>query len=114
MKLFDATTYQVRIAMTLKKDESVLSKPKRLARKGIDEDTINNVISFYLDDEFSREMPGAKEYVSIDYKQHKPKRLLLCNLTELCYFSGEISQFYNWIFKILCSSSKVVQSNWFF
>ena len=56
--------------MTLKKDEGVLSKPKRLARKGIVEETINNVISFYLD-EFSRETPGAKQYVSIGYKQHK-------------------------------------------
>ena len=94
MKSFNATTYQVRTVMNLKKDEDVLSKPKRLARKGIAEDTINNVISFYLDDEFSREMPEAKEYVSIGYKQHKQKRLLLCNLTELCYFSGKISQFY--------------------
>ena len=71
MKFFKATTYQVRTAMTLKKDEGVLSKPKRSSRKEIDEDTINNVISFYLDDDFLREMPGAKEYVSISYKQHK-------------------------------------------
>ena len=28
-------------------------------------------------------MPEAKEYVSISYKQHKQKRLLLCYLTEL-------------------------------
>ena len=41
------------------------------------------MISFYLDDKFSREMSEAKEYVSISYKQHKQKRLLLCNLTEL-------------------------------
>ena len=64
-----------------------------LARKEIDEDTINNVISFYLDDEFSREMPGAKEYVSIGYKQHKQKRLLLCNLTEL--YATFQEKFYN-------------------
>ena len=83
VKFFNATTYQVRTAMTLKKNEGVLSKPKRSVRKGIDQDSINNVISFYLDDEFSREMPGAKEYVSIGYKQHKQKRLLLGNLSEL-------------------------------
>ena len=79
--------------MTLKKDEGVSSKPKRLARKGIDEETINNVISFYLDDEFSREMPGAKEYVSIGYKQLKQIRLLLCNLTEL--YATFWEKFYN-------------------
>ena len=33
VKFFNATTYQVRTAMTLKKNEGVLSKPKRLARK---------------------------------------------------------------------------------
>ena len=87
---------------------------KDVARKGIDEDSINNVISFHLDDKFSKEMPGAKEYVSIGYKQHKQQRLLLCNLTELCNFLEEISQFYSCIFKILCSSSKVVQNDWFF
>ena len=52
VKIVNAATYQVKTAMTLKKDEGVLPKPKRLARKGIDEDTINNVISFYLDHEF--------------------------------------------------------------
>ena len=34
-------------------------------------------------------MPGAKEYVSIGYKQHKQKRLLLCNVTELCVIFWE-------------------------
>ena len=90
VKFFYATTYQVRTAMTLKKDEGVLSTPKRLARKGIDEKTINNVILFYLEDEFSRKMLGTKEYVSQGYKQ---KRLLLCNLTEFCATFQE--KFYN-------------------
>ena len=80
--------------MTLKKDEGVLLKPKRLARKGIDEETINNGISFYLDDEFSRRMPGAKEYVSISYKQHKQKRFIIMQPDRtLCCFSREILQF---------------------
>ena len=56
--------------MILEKDEGVLSKPKRLAIKGIHENTKNNVISICLDDEILKEMPGAKEYVSISYKQH--------------------------------------------
>ena len=51
------------------------------------------MISFYLDDEFSREMPGAKKYMSNDYKQHKQKRLLLCNLTEL--YATFWEKFYN-------------------
>ena len=93
VKFFNATTYQVRTAMTLKKDKGVLSKPKRLARKGIHEETINDAILFYFDDEFSREMPRTKEYVSIGYKQHKQKRLLLCHLTEL--YATFQEKFYN-------------------
>ena len=72
--------------MILKKDEGMLSIPKRSARKGLDEDIISSVISFHLNDEFLWEMPGAKEYVSIGYKQHKQRRLLLCNLSEMQFF----------------------------
>ena len=70
-------TYQVRTAITLKKNEDVLSKPKRSVKKGIDEKSINNVISFYLDDEFLREMPGAKEYVRIGYKTALTEKIII-------------------------------------
>ena len=38
---------------------------------------------FYHDDEYSRVMPGQKDYVSIGRNKHAQKRLLLCNLKEL-------------------------------
>ena len=41
------------------------------------------VQAFYDDDENSRTMPGAKDFVSIARNVHKQKRLLLCNINEL-------------------------------
>ena len=41
------------------------------------------VKSFFEDDEFSRLLPGKKDYVSIAKNEHKQKRLLLSNLNEL-------------------------------
>ena len=45
--------------------------------------TITLVKAFYEDDEFSRMMPGRKDYVSVGKNIHMQKRLLLCNLSEL-------------------------------
>ena len=103
VKFFNATTYQVRTAMTLKKNEGVLSKPKRSVRKGIDQDSINNVISFYLDDEFSREMPGAKEYVSIGYKQDSQEKVAV---QSMAFFSNDLEHNTGFVYqvqKLLCN-----------
>ena len=83
MDFFGATNYQVRRAITLKKEDGILAKPKRNDRVGILQETIDLVESFYQNDEYSRDMPGAKQFVSVGYKIHKQKRLLLCNLSEL-------------------------------
>ena len=47
------------------------------------QETLGLVQSFYEDDEYSRQMPGKKDYVSIDRNVHKQKQLVLCNLSEL-------------------------------
>ena len=46
------------------------------------EETRSLVESFYQD-EYSRQMPGKKDFVSISCNVHKQKRLILCNLKEL-------------------------------
>jgi len=46
---------------------------------------VNDVRTFYSSDEISRVMPGMKDYVSVNIdgqRQHKQKRLVLCNLKE--------------------------------
>ena len=62
---FETTTYMVKAALKLKKEEGILSVPKRNVRKKLDENTLKKVTAFYENDEYSREMPGAKDYISI-------------------------------------------------
>ena len=38
---------------------------------------------FYNDDEYSQQMPGRKDCVSIKKNVHMQKRLIFCNLKEL-------------------------------
>ena len=82
-QLFQCKLYSVRHALALKSEHGILAKPARASRKGIDEKIVALVHSFYQDDEFSRLLPGSKDFVSIGYKVHQQKRLLLCNLKEL-------------------------------
>ena len=57
-------------SIKLKKKEGILSVPKRNVRKGLDdyENTLKKVTAFYENDEYSEEMPGAKDYISIGFK----------------------------------------------
>ena len=80
---FNVTDYQVKAARSLFKDRGILSKPDPKKGVSLPENVIQEVIDFYEDDEFSRLMPGKKDYVSLGKKIHKQKRLLLCNLNEL-------------------------------
>ena len=47
------------------------------------QETIDLAHAFYDDDEYSRQLPRKKDYVSIQKGVHKQKRLVLCNLHEL-------------------------------
>ena len=47
------------------------------------QETIDLVHAFYEDDEYSRQLPGKKDYVSIQKSVHKQKWFGLCNLREL-------------------------------
>ena len=53
-----------------------------LGRK-LPEEVTRAVEPFYQDDEFTRQMPGKKDYVSITENVHVQKRLILSNLKEL-------------------------------
>ena len=49
----------------------------------ISNEIIQLVEEFYCNDEFSRQLPGKKDYVSGGRNQHMSKRLISCNLKEL-------------------------------
>ena len=47
------------------------------------QETIDFVHTFYVDDEYSRQLPGEKDYVNIQKSVRKQRQLVLCNLYEL-------------------------------
>ena len=62
---FNVSKYLVRTARELKKVKGILAKPAQKQGKVISRNTIDLLLSMYEDDEFSRQMPGKKDYVSI-------------------------------------------------
>ena len=70
-------------ARLLRDEKGIAEYPDLFKRQKLTEETINKIKSFYFDDEFSRQLPGKKDSVSIGRNNHCAKRLLLCNLKEL-------------------------------
>ena len=71
--------------------------------RSLDEVTINLVKEFYCNDEFSRQMPGKKDFVSVSRNVHMQKWLLLCNLTELYAQYKELHPTLKISFSMFCS-----------
>ena len=82
-EFFNVTEYAARKARRITKEKGILALPERKSGKALSQDTIDLVQTFFEDDEFSRQMPGKKDYVSISRNIHKQKRLILSNLNEL-------------------------------
>ena len=82
-EFFNVSEYLVRSARELKKKKGILAEPDQIRGKMLSDSTLTLVTRFFEDDEYSRVMPGKKDFVSIGSKQHMQKRLLLCNLKEL-------------------------------
>ena len=73
----------VRASRKLFREKGILSTPESKKGNTISKEVIDLVTEFYCNDEFSRMMPGKKDFVSIARNQHMQKRLILCNLKEL-------------------------------
>ena len=82
-EFFEESEYSIRVARKLKEEKGILSVPNPRHAKTLSEDIRKVVVNFFEDDEFSRIMPGKKDYVSVGKNVHKQRRLLLCNLKEL-------------------------------
>ncbi|KAG1665912.1 ARL14 effector protein [Nymphon striatum] len=80
---FEMSESTVRLAMELKKSKGILGTSVRKPRTGLSDVTVQMVQALYENDEYSRLMPGKKDFVSIGRNVHQQKRLLLCNLKEL-------------------------------
>ena len=87
MSTFNVTEYQAKKAKRLFQEKGLLAMPPVYSGKTLSKNVIDNVVGFYENDEFSRLMPGKKDYVSIGRNVHKQKRLILSNIKELfCAF----------------------------
>jgi hypothetical protein len=82
-EFFNVSNYLVREARKAKKKHGILHKPSSKKGKSLSHATIDLVHSFYQSDEYTRMLPGKKDFVSIGYRQHMQKRLILINLKEL-------------------------------
>ena len=81
-KQFGVSEYLIRTARDLKKVGGILAIPEPKRGKSLPQETLDKVRQFYEDDEYSRQMPGKKDCVSVGGTTHQ-KRLVLCNLSEL-------------------------------
>ena len=82
-EIFLVSKSTIQKARLLQDEKGIAEYLDLLKRPKLTEETINKIKGFYCDDEFSRQLPGKKDSVSIGRNNHYVKRLLLCNLKEL-------------------------------
>nr|XP_047146075.1 uncharacterized protein LOC124818971 [Hydra vulgaris] len=82
-EVFNISKSTITKARKLKFEKGILTLPEKTNIVRIESDIINKVESFYCNDQFSRQLPGIKDFVSVSKNKHVSKRLLLCNLKEL-------------------------------
>ena len=81
LKVSKATARKARI---LREEKGILVVPQPVIEKRLSEKTVNSVLEFYQNDEYSQQFP-MKKTVNIGKNVHVSKRLILCNLKELLY-----------------------------
>ena len=86
MEEFSVTNYMARCAKKLVEEKGILSSPNSKPGMPLPESTAQLVKTFYYHDDMSRVMPGKKDFLSVrnenGEKEHRQKRLVLCNLKE--------------------------------
>lgn len=85
---FEVSPYMVKAARKLRQEHGILAEPQARRGKCISPEIHARVKTFYESDEFTRLLPGAKDYKSVKssetgMREHKQKRLILMNLNEL-------------------------------
>lgn len=83
---FNVTKYTARQSRTLQKEQGILPTVVPVRGKPLSDDTVRLIQDFYHEDDISRVMPGAKDFVSVregGSRIQKQRRLLLLNLNEL-------------------------------
>ena len=82
---FKVSKTTARKARILREEKGILAVPQPVIGKRLREKTVNSVLEFNQNDEYSRQLPSKKDCVSIGKNVHVSKRLILCNLKDnLC------------------------------
>eukprot|EP00112_Aurelia_sp_Birch-Aquarium-sp1_P009177 Seg2032.1 transcript_id=Seg2032.1/GoldUCD/mRNA.D3Y31 product="hypothetical protein" protein_id=Seg2032.1/GoldUCD/D3Y31 len=81
--VFKVSKSTIQKARNLKAEKGILEMPKSVKGWTLQQATVDSVIAFYNDDEFTRQLPGKRDCVSIGKKQYMSKRRILCDLKEL-------------------------------
>ena len=78
--LLKSSMFQEAQAMVLKEQKGVLALTNPATGRLISQEVKDLVQQVYFDGNYSWQMPGKKDYVSIGKKFHMFKQLILCNL----------------------------------
>ena len=81
-KVMDVSVHIVHKARKLCLEKDILAVPEQKRGKSLPADIVQLVQASYQDDEYTRLMPGRKDYVSIKRNIHQQRRLILCYLNE--------------------------------
>ena len=84
LKVSKATARKVSI---LAEKKGILAAPQPVIGKRLSE---KNVLEFYQNDEYSRQLPGEKDCVSIGKNVYVSKQLILCNFILLLKINIQI------------------------
>ena len=82
-KEFSVPKNKIQKAKLLHDQKSIITCPDLFQCQRISQQMFATIKEFYCDDDYSRQMPGKKDYVSLRKKEHMSKRLILCDLKEL-------------------------------
>ena len=82
-QFFNVSERMVCTARKLKKEKGILSKPEAKLANKLPESTISLATEFLQYDEYSRIMPGKRDFASLGHRQHVQQSLLLCILREI-------------------------------
>ena len=66
----------------LRDQKGIITCPDLIQHQKISQQILDTIKAFYCDDDYSKQMPGKKDYVSLGKKQYISKRLILYNLKE--------------------------------
>ncbi|KAK3916987.1 Translation factor GUF1-like protein, mitochondrial [Frankliniella fusca] len=91
-RFFNVSRTLLIAALKLRQEKGLLSSPSFQRISLVSDKTRSAVVKFYLDDRYSKVLPGRRDVISLGGGAYEQKRLLLCNLNELfALFKNEFS-----------------------